>query len=124
MRTRRSRYKQMELSTSLVMIANLLLFVLFLIASANGILWLKITLFILTLIMSLLCLLSLYYAGELTKPRSLWITTVFISVAVCVTLSFILNYPSPNPYASSETTTETFSEATTETNTEMVTANT
>ena len=98
MRTKRNRYKEMEQTTTLVLLADLILFIIYLIAAANGIIWLKIVLFILTLFASLLCLVFLYYAGELTKQRSFWMTTGFASIAFCVLLAFVLNYPSPTPY--------------------------
>ena len=111
MNPRRNRYKEMERSTSFVLFADLILFIFFLIAAANGILWLRVVLFILTLILSLLCLLLLYYNGELTKRRSLWMSAGFASIAACVLIAFILNYPSPNPYTNqSPTTSETVTE--------------
>lgn len=102
MRQNINRYKQMERSTTLVLIADLLLFIFYLVSAANGITWLKIILFILTFFLSLLCLLFLYYAGELLRQRSLWMTTGFAAIAVCILLSLILNYPSPSPYASTK----------------------
>ena len=89
----------MERSTTLILFADLLFFIFFLIAAANGIVWLKVILFILTFFLSLLCLLFLFYAGELIKQRSLWMTTAFAAICICVLLSLILNYPSPSPYA-------------------------
>ena len=95
---KRNRYKDMERSVTMVLLADLLLFIFYLIAAANGILWLKITLFILSIVLSVLCLLFLYYTGELVKQRSLWMTTAFAAIAICLIFSLILNYPSPNPY--------------------------
>lgn len=115
MRARKNHYKEMERSTTLVLIADLALFIFFLIAAANGIVWLKVVLFILTLIISLLCLLLLYYNGELVKQRSLWMSISFTGIALCVLIAFILNYPSPTPYANKASTP---SEATTITTTD------
>ena len=98
MRTKKNRYKEMEQTTTLVLLADLILFIFYLIAAANGIVWLKLVLFILTFVASVLCLVFLYYAGELTKQRSFWMTTGFASIAFCVLLAFILNFPSPAPY--------------------------
>lgn len=111
MGNKRNRYKDMERSVTLVLLADLLLFVFYMIAAANSIIWLKVILFILTIVLSVLCLLFLYYTGEMTKQRSLWMTTAFAAIAVCILFSLILNYPSPSPYAqteqsSAQTTTE------------------
>ena len=105
MRAKRNHYKELELSTIFVLIANIILFVFFLIAAANGIGWLKLVLFIVTLLMALLSLLLLYFNGELTRQRSLWLTTSFAAIAVCVLIAFIINYPSPDPYAATKPTT-------------------
>ena len=115
MRTKKNRYKEMERSTTLILLVDLLLFIFYLIAAANGIIWLKVILFILAFFLSLLCLLFLFYAGELLKQRSLWMTTAFAAIALCVLVSLILNFPSPNPYTEQttsaiETTTEAISE--------------
>lgn len=102
----KNRYKDMERSVTLVLLADLILFILYLIVAANGIIWLKVILFILTVLLSVLCLLFLYYTGELTKQRSLWMTTAFAAITVCVLFSLILNYPSPNPYTRVESTSQ------------------
>ena len=98
MRTKKNRYKEMERSTTIVLLTDLLLFIFYLIAAANGIIWLKVILFILAFFLSLLCLLFLLYAGELLKQRSLWMSAAFAAIAVCILVSLVLNFPSPNPY--------------------------
>ena len=97
MEKKRNRYKAMEQSVSLVLLADLLLFIFYLIAAANGVIWLKVILCIFALIVSILCLLFLHYSGELLKQRSYWMTTGFAIIAVCVIFSLILNFPSPKP---------------------------
>lgn len=111
MRTKKNRYKEMERSTTLVLLADLLLFIFYLIAAANGVTWLKVILFILTFFLSLLCLVFLYYAGELRRQRSFWMTTGFAAIAVCILVSLMLNYPSPSPYAKAEAKTAATSSA-------------
>lgn len=105
MNSKRNRYKDMERSITLVLVAELLLFIFYLIAAANGIIWLKVVMFILAILISVLCLLFLYYTGEIGKQRSLWMTTAFAAIAVCLVFSLILNYPSPSPYAQTEQST-------------------
>lgn len=120
MRTNRNRYKEMERSTTLVLLGDLLLFIFYLIAAANGITWLKVILFILTFFLSALCLLFLYYAGEIRRQRSFWMTTGFAAIGICVLFALILNYPSPNPYKNAAPAATT-AEATTEAASEVVT---
>ena len=93
-----ARYQQMQRYMGYTLILDLLLFVSFLIASGNGIIWLKIVLFILTILLSLLCLAYLYLTRELLRPRSLWMSAMAAAITVCILFSLILNFPSPNPY--------------------------
>lgn len=86
-----------------VLLANLVLFISYLIAAGNGILWLKVILSILTILLSVLCLVFLHLSGELGKQRSLWMSTAAAAIAVCVFFSLVLNFPSPSPYQHTET---------------------
>ena len=99
MRNRGNNHKDMERSVSMILLADLLLFIFYLIAAANGIIWLKVILFIVTMLLSVLSLLFFYYTKELGRQRSLWMVTAFAAIAICLLFSIILNYPSPNPYS-------------------------
>ena len=99
MRRQTNRYDQMAQYMTYTLIGNALLFIAFLFASGYGIIWLKVILFILTFILSLLCLAFLYLTKELLRPRSLWMTTAAAAIALCVLFSLILNFPSPSPYS-------------------------
>lgn len=98
MEDRQNRYKTMERNVSIVLLCDLLLFIAFLIAAGNGIVWLKVILFILTISLSVLTLVFLYLTGELLKQRSLWMSTAAAAIAICLIFSLILNFPSPNKY--------------------------
>ena len=98
MRNKGNRYKDMERSVSLILLSDILLFIFYLIAAGNGIIWLKVILFIVAMLLSVLCLLFFYYTKELGRQRSLWLVTAFAAIAVCLLFSIILNYPSPSPY--------------------------
>lgn len=98
MRNKGNRYKDMERSVSLILLSDILLFIFYLIAAGNGIIWLKVILFIVAMLLSVLCLLFFYYIKELGRQRSLWLVTAFAAIAVCLLFSIILNYPSPSPY--------------------------
>ena len=76
-----------------VILADTALFLLYFIFSAMGIIWLKILLSIVVLIGSGCILGFLYMNKELTKPRSLWMTTAAASMMVCLIFSLILNVP-------------------------------
>lgn len=94
----KNRYKQMEQYMTISLIADLVLLILFLIVSAAGIIWLKVVMAIITISLSALCLLFLYYSRELLRPRSLWMTTGAAAILICLVFSLILNFPSPKPY--------------------------
>jgi cytochrome bd-type quinol oxidase subunit 2 len=98
MENKQNRYMTMERNMCLVLAVDLILFIGYLIAAGNGIIWLKVILFILTISLAVLCLVFLYLTGEIGKQRSLWLVTASAAIAVCVLFSLILNFPSPNPY--------------------------
>ncbi len=107
---KQNRYKDMERKMCLVLLADLLLFVGYLIAAGNGIIWLKVILFILTIFVAILCLVFLYLSDELFKPRSLWMSAAALAIAVCVLFSLILNFPSPSPFRDTDSTTSSTQE--------------
>ncbi len=98
MRQSTNRYKQMERHMCIALILDLIFFIIYLIAAGNGIVWLKITMVILTLVLSFLCLAYLYLTQELLKQRSLWMSVCAAAIAVCLLFSVLLNFPSPSPY--------------------------
>jgi len=103
-----NRYSQMERYMSCALILDLVLFIAYLIAAGNGIIWLKAILFILTIALSLLCLAYLYLTKELLKQRSFWMSVCAGAIAICLLFSLILNFPSPSPYQDrGETQTDT-----------------
>jgi hypothetical protein len=70
-------------------------FLLFLIFSGMGIVWLKVLTAIFAIIVPILCLVLLYLSQELLRQRSLWLTTGFGSIVVCTIVSLICNFPCP-----------------------------
>lgn len=98
MEKKQSRYKEMERFMTWVLLADLFLFVVYLIAAGNGIIWLKVIVAIIAILASALCLGFLYLSQELMRPRSLWMTTTAGAIAVCIIFSLLLGFPSPNPY--------------------------
>ena len=94
MAERRNRYRQFESNITLTLIGNLLLFLLYLIFASQGLIVLKIIVAILCGLLSLGILGVLFLNQEITKPRSLWMTVGAASIAACLLVSLILNFPS------------------------------
>lgn len=107
MASKKNHYKQLEQYLTIGLILDALLFIGFLISAGNGIIWLKVILFILTLFVSGLCLYMLYASQELLRPRSLWMTVAALAVIVCSLASLLLNFPSPKPVAPESSVSET-----------------
>ena len=98
MRANQNRYRAMERFMTCTLCVDVLLFILYLISSGSGISWLRTVLTILCIVLSCGILIFLYLSQELTKRRSLWISTGAVAVMICLLFSLILNFPSPKPY--------------------------
>ena len=92
---KRNRYREMESLMTKVILADLLVFVLYLVSAAQGWTVVKVITAIITIFGSLLCLGWLYMTGEFPRRRSLWMITAFACIALCALLSLLLNYPCP-----------------------------
>ena len=88
-----NRYKELEQLMTVALIASAILFVLYLICAIAGILWLKVVMAIITMLFCLAGLAFLFLTNELLRQRSLWMTTGFVSVFLCLVVSLILNFP-------------------------------
>jgi len=95
---RKNRYRKMERNMTYVLAADFLLFILFMVSSGFGIIWLKVITAIIAILVSSLCLAFLYMSQELLKRRSLWMTAASAAILICVLFSLLLNFPSPSPY--------------------------
>lgn len=91
----RNRFKELEKAMTVFLLAITVIFILFLIISGCGIIWLKVILAIITALACILCLVYLYMTRLLTQPRSLWMTTAAAAILVCLFFSLVLNFPSP-----------------------------
>ncbi len=98
MASKPNRYKIMERYMTYALCADTAVFIFYLIAAGNGIIWLKLLLALIGLGISGLLLWVLYTSKEILKQRSLWITAGAGAIAVCLLFSLILNFPSPNKY--------------------------
>lgn len=89
------RYRDLERYMTIALVASAVIFVLYLIFSAAGVIWLKVITAIFAILLPLLSLALLYLTQELLKQRSLWLTTGFFGVFICTLVSLIANFPAP-----------------------------
>ena len=92
---KRNRYREMESLMTKVILADLLVFVFYLVCAGNGWTVFKVITAIISIFGSLLCLGWLYMTGEFPRRRSLWMITAFACIALCVLVSLLLNFPCP-----------------------------
>jgi ABC-type bacteriocin/lantibiotic exporter with double-glycine peptidase domain len=90
---KRNRYQEMEQLLTVALIADAVIFVLYLIVAGAAIGWLKIVLAVVALLMAAAGLAFLFLTRELLKQRSLWLSCGFFSVFLCTLVSLILAYP-------------------------------
>ena len=91
----RKRYKELEDMMTRILIADVVIFGLFMLFAGLGVVAMKVICAIVTIIVSGLSLGFLYITGELKKRRSLWMVVGFVGVLVCLLMSLLCNYPSP-----------------------------
>lgn len=91
----RRRYKDIERILTQILIADAVVFVLYLIFAGVGLTVLKVITTVLCIGASLACLALLYMTGEMKKARSRWLVLGFGAIVVCLLVSLILNYPAP-----------------------------
>ncbi len=96
---RKISYKQLSFYLSIAVIANAVLFFIYMICAGVGVAWAKIFLAIVCLLLSVATLAALYFKKELLRPRSLWMTLAAGAVLILLLFSLILNFPSPRPVA-------------------------
>ena len=91
----RRTYKQLETLLSIVLILTAVDFIIFLLFSGAGVIWVKVITAIFAIAIPVLCLAYLFLIGEWLKQRSLWLTTGFGAILVCTIVSLICSFPSP-----------------------------
>lgn len=102
MAAQNNRYMKMQWYMLYALVADLGLFLLYMIFAGYGVIWLKVVTAILAALLSIGCLAFLFLTQELLRPRSLWMSVTAASILLCLVASLILNYPSPNKYAQPE----------------------
>ncbi len=96
-RRSRNRYREMEKNMTKIIALDALVFIAYLACAGAGWSVLKVITAIIAIFGSLLCVGWLYLTGEFARRRSLWMTTAFICIVICVVVSLILGYPAPAP---------------------------
>ena len=90
---RRNRYREMEYQLTRILIADVIVFVLYLVFAGAGIVWLKVITAIFAILMPVLCLGFLYMSKELLKQRSLWMSVGFAGIFISTAVSLITRFP-------------------------------
>ena len=106
--SKRQRYAQYEKFLSIVLIADAVLFGLFLLFSGLGVVWMKVILSVVTILLSVLSMVSLYLTGEFNRHRSRYLVYGFGAVVICVLFSLICRYPAPAAPAAVTTAVRAF----------------
>ena len=99
MAERKTNYKQLEFFLTIAVIANAVLFFIYMICAGTGVTWAKVFLAILCLLLSVGTLAVLYIKKELLRRRSMWMTLAAGAVLILLLFSLVLNFPSPKPVA-------------------------
>lgn len=94
---RRKRYKELEQVLTRILIADVAIFVLYLIFAGLGLTVVKVLTAIIAIVVSGLALVFLYMCGEFQKRRSRWLVLGYACTVICLVVSLVLNYPSPKP---------------------------
>ena len=92
---KKNRYRELERMMSRILIADALVFVLFLVFSSQGWTVVRVVSAIVATLASLLSLAWLFITGELLRRRSFWMVTGFGCIFLCLVVSLILKYPCP-----------------------------
>ncbi len=95
----KSRYREMETVMTRIILADIVIFVIYLVCAAKSWHLFRVISAIMTIFGSLLCVGWLYLTGEFFRRRSLWMVTIFLSIVICVAVSLVLGYPCPAPTA-------------------------
>ena len=89
----RNRYQQMQEIMTKALLTDAAAFIIYFIAAGNGVPWLKAVAAIASIFIGIGALVLLFLSQELLKKRSLWLSTGFFSILMCVLASLILAYP-------------------------------
>ena len=112
---KRRRYKELETLLTRILLADVAVFVLYLIFAGLGVTAMKVITAIIAIIASGLCLALLYTTGETKKRRSRWLVCGFAAIVICLMVSLVVKYPAPKPEALADAGSSTSTAAPTST---------
>jgi ABC-type Fe3+-siderophore transport system permease subunit len=92
---RRNRYRELENLLTRVLLADVAVFLLYLLFAGLGVGFLKWTLAIVAIVGSGLFAGVLYLNGEWRKRRSQWMFMGFAAIALCTLVSLLCKFPAP-----------------------------
>ena len=92
---RRSAFRKFERLMTRVILGTLAVFLLMLVASASGIIWLKWLLAVTVMLVSFLSSALLVLKQEHRRRRSWWMLASFVSFLACTLTSLLLRFPAP-----------------------------
>ena len=92
---RRNRYRELENLLTRVLLADVAVFLLYLLFAGLGVGFLKWTLAIVAIVGSGLFAGVLYLNGEWRKRRSQWMFMGFAAIALCTMVSLLCKFPAP-----------------------------
>ena len=90
-------FSAMEKNMTLAILADLVIFTIFLFASGYGVTGLKIICAIFSILIPAACFCYLYLTHEWRKRRSQWLVAASLAIILCTLFSLILAFPSPAP---------------------------
>ena len=92
---KRARYKKMDAIMTVVLSADSVIFLLYLIFAGAGMVGMKAVTAILCFLISAAVLYFLYITRELLRKRSIWMTLAAACIILCILVSLILRFPAP-----------------------------
>ena len=92
---KRNTFRKLEQMLTRVILGTVVVFVLMLVASANGIGWLKWLLALPVMIVSILGVSMLILKQEHKRRRSWWMLASFAGLLLCTLVSLIARFPAP-----------------------------
>lgn len=92
---KRNAFRKLEQMLTRVILGTVVVFLLMLVASANGIGWLKWLLALAVLIVSVLGGSMLILKQEHKRRRSWWMLASFAGLLLCTLVSLIVRFPAP-----------------------------
>ena len=92
---KRNRYRELDRLMTRLLLADTLVFVLFLVFSSKGWAVVRVIAAIVATLASLLSLAWLFITGELVRRRSFWMVCGFGAIFLCLIVSLLLKFPCP-----------------------------